>query len=78
MIPSFVKLSDEQRCLCGHLLRSETERTKGRCIECGLQDHTNDTLLAALLTYATFPARAIAQKHGHAWILDLMFYWINV
>ncbi len=52
MIPSFVNPSGEQRCLCGHLLRSETERTKGQCIECGLQDHTNDTLLAVLLTYA--------------------------
>ncbi|MBA2397056.1 MAG: hypothetical protein H0V70_30410 [Ktedonobacteraceae bacterium] len=41
-----------QLCLCGHILRSETERLRGRCIECGLQDDMNEHTVSTLLTYA--------------------------
>ena len=49
--PLLLPLAD-QRCLCGHLLRSDQERKRGRCIECELQEHMNENQLFFFLTYA--------------------------
>lgn len=46
------------RCLCGHLLRAQSEQATGGCIECHLQEHTNENMLSMLLTYAK------EQNHG--------------
>lgn len=59
-----------QRCFCGYLLRSETERWKGWCLECGIQRTFNlaviDRVAAApdlsIITYSARKATLAEQE----------------